>query len=141
MTAAVRHAEPTSTEPTADGKTTRWPRYALIGICAVGTVLYGWALWSHGWGNSFYTAAVKSMSLNVKNFLFGSFDPAGVVTVDKPPLSLWPQVISTWIFGYHNWSILLPQVIEGVAAIFLLHRAVRMWAGSTRRWSRPWCSR
>lgn len=129
MTAAVRHAEPTTTEPAVDVKTTRWPSYALIGIGALGTVLYGWALWSHGWGNSFYTAAVKSMSLNVKNFLFGSFDPAGVVTVDKPPLSLWPQVVSTWIFGYHNWSILLPQVIEGVATIFLLHRTVRMWAG------------
>jgi 4-amino-4-deoxy-L-arabinose transferase-like glycosyltransferase len=129
MTAAVRHAEPTTTEPAVEGKPTRRSRYALIGICALGTVLYGWALWSHGWGNSFYTAAVKSMSLNVKNFLFGSFDPAGIVTVDKPPLSLWPQVISTWIFGYHNWSILLPQVIEGVATIFLLHRTVRMWAG------------
>jgi 4-amino-4-deoxy-L-arabinose transferase-like glycosyltransferase len=91
--------------------------------------MYGWALWSHGWGNTFYTAAVKSMSLNFKNFLFGSFDPAGVVTVDKPPLALWPQVISTWIFGFHNWSVLLPQVIEGIGSIFLLHRTVRLWAG------------
>ncbi|MFC4468753.1 ArnT family glycosyltransferase [Streptomyces xiangluensis] len=106
-----------------------WPRYALIAILVLGTVLYGWVLWTGSWGNTYYTAAVKSMSSNFTNFLFGSLDPAGVVTVDKPPLSLWPQVISVRIFGFHNWSVLLPQVVEGVAAIFLLHRTVRMWAG------------
>ena len=108
---------------------TRWQRYALIAILALGTVLYGWAMWTGSWGNTYYTAAVKSMSLNLTNFLFGSFDPAGAVTIDKPPLALWPQVISVRIFGFHSWSVLLPQVIEGVAAIFLLHRTVRMWAG------------
>lgn len=125
--AAIRDAE--TEAPVAQRPPQRWPRFALIGICALGAVLYATALWSGGWGNTYYTAAIKSMSLNFENFLFGSFDPAGVVTVDKPPLSLWPQVVSTWIFGYHNWSILLPQVIEGVAVIFLLHRTVRMWAG------------
>jgi 4-amino-4-deoxy-L-arabinose transferase-like glycosyltransferase len=107
----------------------RWPRYALIAILVVGAVLYGWVLSTGNWGNTYYTAAIKSMSSNFTNFLFGSFDPAGVVTVDKPPLALWPQVVSTWIFGFSNWAVLLPQVIEGVAAIFLLHRTVRMWAG------------
>ncbi|MFI0446885.1 ArnT family glycosyltransferase [Actinomadura sp. 6N118] len=107
----------------------RRPPYALMAILALGAVLYGWVLWTGSWGNTYYTAAVKSMSSSFTNFLFGSFDPAGVVTMDKPPLALWPQVISRWIFGYHSWSVLLPQVVEGVAAIFLLHRTVRMWAG------------
>jgi 4-amino-4-deoxy-L-arabinose transferase-like glycosyltransferase len=129
MTAAVGHAEQTTTRSPVEERNSHWHRYALAAICVAGALLYGWALWSHGWGNTFYTAAVKSMSSNFTNFLFGSFDPAGVVTVDKPPLALWPQVVATWIFGFHNWSILLPQVIEGVAAIFLLHRTVRMWAG------------
>ena len=106
-----------------------WPRYALVAILALGTVLYGWVLFTGSWGNTYYTAAVKSMSLNFTNFLFGSLDPAGVVTVDKPPLALWPQVISVRIFGYHPWSVLLPQVVAGVATIFLLHRTVRAWAG------------
>ncbi|MET0237615.1 MAG: glycosyltransferase family 39 protein, partial [Kibdelosporangium sp.] len=119
------HAEPPSAEP----ERRRWPRYALIAILAAGAVMYGWVLWSGSWGNTYYTAAVKSMSSNFENFLFGSFDPAGVVTVDKPPLAFWPQVISGWIFGFGNWAVLLPQVIEGIAAIFLLHRTVRMWAG------------
>jgi 4-amino-4-deoxy-L-arabinose transferase-like glycosyltransferase len=129
MTAAAMTVDVGRAAPALERPPGKWPRLALAGICVLGAVLYGTALWSGGWGNTYYTAAIKSMGLNFTNFLFGSFDPAGVVTVDKPPLSLWPQVISTWIFGYHGWSVLLPQVIEGVAAIFLLHRTVRMWAG------------
>lgn len=104
-------------------------RMALGGICAVAGVLYGWGMWASGWGNPYYSAAVKSMSVNLTNFVFGSFDPVGVVTVDKPPLAFWPMVVSAAIFGYHGWSLLLPQVVEGVAAVFLLHRTVRLWAG------------
>lgn len=110
--------------------TAKWPRWALGGIVAVAVVLYGWAIGTGGdWGNPYYAAAVRSMSGGLTNFLFGSLDQAGVVTVDKPPLALWPQVICTWIFGYHPFAVLLPQVLEGGAAVFLLHRTVRRWAG------------
>ncbi|MFC0434662.1 glycosyltransferase family 39 protein [Kutzneria buriramensis] len=110
--------------------TARWPRWALGGIIAVAVVLYGWAIGAGGdWGNPYYAAAVRSMSGGLTNFLFGSLDQAGVITVDKPPLALWPQVICTWIFGYHPFAVLLPQVLEGGAAVFLLHRTVRRWAG------------
>ncbi|MGH3547664.1 MAG: ArnT family glycosyltransferase, partial [Pseudonocardiaceae bacterium] len=44
-------------------------------------------------------------------------------------MAFWPMVASAAIFGYHGWSLLLPQVLEGVAAVFLLHRTVRYWAG------------
>jgi 4-amino-4-deoxy-L-arabinose transferase-like glycosyltransferase len=108
---------------------TQWHRWALGGICLAAAVLYGWALGAEGWGNSFYASAVRSMSDSVPNFFFGAFDSQGIVTVDKPPLSLWPQVLSAAVFGYHGWALLLPQVIEGVAAVFLLHRTVRWWAG------------
>jgi 4-amino-4-deoxy-L-arabinose transferase-like glycosyltransferase len=130
MTAAdTGQAEQTADSEPEPRHPLRWQRYALVAILALGTVLYGWVLWTGSWGNTYYTAAVKSMSLNFTNFLFGALDPAGTVTIDKPPLALWPQVISVQIFGFHNWSVLLPQVVEGVAAIFLLHRTVRMWAG------------
>ncbi|MGH3827052.1 MAG: ArnT family glycosyltransferase, partial [Pseudonocardiaceae bacterium] len=69
------------------------------------------------------------MSASLTNFVFGSFDQFGVVTVDKPPMALWPMVLSAAIFGYHSWALLLPQVLEGVAAVVLLHRTVRLWAG------------
>lgn len=80
------------------------------------------------------------MGKNWTNFLFGSFDPAGVITVDKPPAALWPQVISSKIFGLHGWALILPQLLEGVAGVLVLHRTVRRWAGRRRRWSRLWCS-
>ncbi|MFI6787952.1 ArnT family glycosyltransferase [Nonomuraea sp. NPDC050383] len=102
---------------------------ALAAILLLATGLYCWALGSLGWGNSYYSAAVKSMGQSWTNFLFGAYDPAGVITVDKPPAALWPQVLSTKIFGMHGWALILPQVAEGVATVFLLHRAVRLWAG------------
>ncbi|MDQ0946821.1 4-amino-4-deoxy-L-arabinose transferase-like glycosyltransferase [Streptomyces phaeochromogenes] len=107
-----------------------WAAPAALGaVMVLAAILYGWALSSLGWGNSYYSAAVKSMGKSWTNFLFGSFDPVGVVTVDKPPAALWPQVISSKIFGLHGWALMLPQVLEGVAAVLVLHRTVRRWAG------------
>ena len=102
---------------------------ALAAICVMAGLLYGWRISASGWGNLYYSAAVKSMSASLTNFVFGSFDPIGVVTVDKPPMAFWPMVVSAAVFGYHGWSLLLPQVLEGVAAVWLLHRTVRRWAG------------
>ncbi|MDS0135368.1 MULTISPECIES: glycosyltransferase family 39 protein [unclassified Amycolatopsis] len=103
--------------------------WALPLVCLGAAVLYAWKIGDGQFGNTYYSAAAKSMTENFTNFLFGSFDPYGVVTVDKPPLALWPQALSVLIFGYHGWALLLPQVLEGVAAVFLLHRTVRLWAG------------
>lgn len=77
---------PVGTSPSARSLPA-WAAPAALGaVLALSAVLYGWALGSLGWGNSYYSAAVKSMGTSWTNFLFGSFDPAGVVTVDKP----WP---------------------------------------------------
>ncbi|MEV6228268.1 glycosyltransferase family 39 protein [Saccharopolyspora shandongensis] len=103
-------------------------RLSLAAICVLSGVLYCWGI-GGSWGNSYYSAAVKSMSQSFENFFFGSFDPAGVVTVDKPPMALWLQVLSVKVFGFNQFAVLFPQVVAGVAAVFLLHRAVRRWAG------------
>lgn len=131
MTATIKAPEPVATlhpapAPAVSG---RWRAPALAAICAVAAVLYAWRIGGEGWGNPYYSAAVKSMSASLTNFVFGSFDPLGVVTVDKPPMAFWPMVVSAAVFGYHGWSLLLPQVVEGVAAVWLLHRTVRRWAG------------
>src|SRR5689334_2728541 len=114
-TAAEATAPPAgpATPSESPGRSVRWRPYALGAILVVATGLYGWDIWNAGWGNEFYSAAVKSMSQGLTNFVFGSYDPAGVVTVDKPPMGLWPQVVSVWIFGWHAWALALPQALEG----------------------------
>ncbi|HEY3953038.1 MAG TPA: glycosyltransferase family 39 protein [Streptosporangiaceae bacterium] len=77
----------------------------------------------------FYGAAARSMSESWHDFIFGAFDPAGTVTVDKLPGALWLQALSLRIFGFHIWALVLPQVVEGVLTVLVLYRAVRRLAG------------
>ena len=58
-------------------------------------------------------------------FLYGSFDAAGVMTVDKPPLALWVQALSVRVFGFHPLSMLVPQALMGVATVALVYDLVR----------------
>jgi len=84
-----------------------------------------------GYANTFYAAGVKSMMMNFKNFFFASFDPAGFVTIDKPPLGLWIQTISAKIFGFSGWSIILPQALAGVISVWVTYYLVRRSFGSS----------
>jgi 4-amino-4-deoxy-L-arabinose transferase and related glycosyltransferases of PMT family len=69
------------------------------------------------------------MSESWHDFIFGAFDPAGTVTVDKLPGALWVQALSLRVFGFHIWALVLPQVVEGVLTVLVLYRAVRRLAG------------
>ena len=97
--------------------------FAMILLVAAGLRL--WGLDQNGFANNYYAAAVRSMMLNVHNFLFVSSDPAGFVSVDKPPLALWVQVASAELFGFKPLSLLLPQVLEGIASVALIYHLVR----------------
>jgi 4-amino-4-deoxy-L-arabinose transferase-like glycosyltransferase len=100
-------------------------------VLLVGTaVLYLWGLGASGWGNSFYAAAAQAGSESWKAFFFGSSDAASSITVDKTPLSLWPMALAVKVFGLSSWTILVPQALEGVAAVGLLHATVRRTTGS-----------
>ena len=103
----------------------RAPRPELIGLMVLAAVLNLWALSRNGWANTYYAAAVRSMSSSWHNFLFASLDPSGVMTVDKPPLALWVQALSVRIFGYDSLSILVPQALMGVGSVVLLYDLVR----------------
>ena len=78
-----------------------------------------------GYANTFYAAGVKSMMMNFKNFFFASYDPAGFVTIDKPPLGFWIQTIFAKIFGFSGWSIILPQALAGVISVWVLYYLVK----------------
>ncbi|MEV6115182.1 glycosyltransferase family 39 protein [Streptomyces sp. NPDC052109] len=70
------------------------------------------------------------MTESWKAFFYGSFDPGNSITLDKLPGFLWPQALSARVFGFHPWALVLPQVLEGVASLLVLHRVVRRWAGA-----------
>jgi 4-amino-4-deoxy-L-arabinose transferase-like glycosyltransferase len=108
----------------------RWARPALLVTAAVATFAYAWGNTSVNI-ETYYGAAVRSMSESWHNFFFASFDPWGTVTIDKLPGGLWVQALSLRIFGFHLWSILVPQVIEGTLTVFILYRVVRRVAGPT----------
>ena len=104
---------------------------AALAVLLVGTaLLYLWGLGGSGWANSFYSAAAQAGSESWKALFFGASDAAGSITVDKTPLALWPMALSVKVFGLSSWSILVPQAIEGVAAVWLLHASVRRTTGS-----------
>ena len=105
-----------------------WARPALLALAAVAAVAYGWGM-ARASVEPFYGAAARSMSESWHDFIFGAFDPAGTVTVDKLPGALWVQALSLRVFGFHIWALVLPQVVEGVLTILVLYRAVRRLAG------------
>lgn len=109
----------------------RWERPALAALLVGTGVLYLWGLGASGWANSFYAAAAQAGSESWTAFFFGSSDAANAITVDKTPLSLWPMALSVRVFGLSSWSLLVPQALEGVAAVWLLHATVRRTTGST----------
>src|SRR3954454_14248618 len=100
-----------------------WQRLALEAVLILSAFLNLFRLTSLGYSNTYYAAAVKDMLTSWHNFFFVSFD-AGFVTVDKPPLGLWIQAASAELFGFHGWSLLLPQALAGVLSVALLYHLV-----------------
>ena len=100
------------------------PWAGLGGVMALGRGLRGWRLDQNGFGTEYYSAGVRSMLDSPHNFLFNSFDPAGFVSLDKPPIALWVQVASAKLLGFSSLSVLLPQVLEGLASIALVYHLV-----------------
>src|SRR5690242_11757333 len=104
-------------------------RLAVSVLLLATALLYLWGLGASGNANDFYAAAVQAGTKSWKAFFFGSFDSSNFITVDKPPLSLWPMELSGRIFGFNAWSMLLPQAVEGVLTVWLLYATVRRWFG------------
>jgi 4-amino-4-deoxy-L-arabinose transferase-like glycosyltransferase len=77
----------------------------------------------------FYDAAVRSMTLSLHNFFFGAIEPGGSVAIDKPPLDVWLQVVSTQIFGFNAVALKLPPALAGTLAVPVLYDAVRRMLG------------
>jgi 4-amino-4-deoxy-L-arabinose transferase-like glycosyltransferase len=106
-----------------------WARPALLVITAAATFSYAWQADRPVNIEIYYAAAVRSMSMSFRNFVFGAFDPAGTISTDKLPGAFWLQALSVRLFGVHNWALVLPQVIEGGLTVLVLYRVLRKLAG------------
>ncbi|MDH6123956.1 glycosyltransferase family 39 protein [Kitasatospora sp. GP82] len=102
-----------------------WARPALLALLAATAVLYLWNISVSGWANSFYSAAVQAGTQSWKAFFYGSSDAANFITVDKPPMFLWPMELSARIFGLGSWSLLAPQALMAVATVATVYATVR----------------
>ncbi|MBV9941696.1 MAG: glycosyltransferase family 39 protein, partial [Solirubrobacterales bacterium] len=95
---------------------------ALLGLTGA---LNLWNLSVNGWANTYYAAAVRSMSTSWHDFLYASMDKSGLMTIDKPPLAYWVQALSVRIFGWHPLSTLVPEALMGMAAVALVYDMTR----------------
>lgn len=102
-----------------------WERIGLIAIAVLAAVLELWHLDRSGIPNTFYGAAVLSMTQNLHAFFFNSLDSVGFVTIDKPPLGFWIQAISARLLGFSAVSILLPEALATVGSVVLAYVLVK----------------
>ena len=104
----------------------------LLVAVALSAILDTVRLSQNGYANIFYSAGDRSMLTSLHNFFFVSFDPGGLVTVDKPPLALWLQAGSAKLFGFTPLALLLPEAIIGVLAVAALYLIIarRFGAGA-----------
>lgn len=126
VASSARRTRPATIAATRGGWLALAPGIAVV---LLSLALNTWSLSIVGYGNTFYAAAARSMTLSWKNFFFGAFDPGGFITVDKPPVFLWVDALSARIFGYSTWSLILPSAIAGATSVGLLWLIVRRWFG------------
>ncbi|MEA5453419.1 glycosyltransferase family 39 protein [Sinomonas sp. JGH33] len=105
----------------------RWTsEWAVVGGLAVAALsLYLYRLDLNGWGNPFYAAAAQAGAHDWKAFFFGSLDWGNSISIDKPPLSVWPSAIAVRLFGLSSWSVLAPHAILGAATVVVYYLTVR----------------
>ena len=106
----------------------KWARPSLLAVAAFALFLYSYR--TAPYLETYYAAAVRSMSMNWHNFFFGAFDPDATITLDKLPGAFWIQALFVRVLGLHLWVIAAPQIIEGVLSVLVFFRIVRRLLGA-----------
>ncbi len=111
-----------------------WGAHA-IEACGLLVVL-GFAAWlrfialgEEGLGNLFYASTVRSMGQSWHHFWYAAYDPAATLTVDKPPVALWLQVVATRLTGFDAYGLIGPMALAGTVAVSLTWGAARRSGG------------
>lgn len=97
----------------------------LAVVLLIAAVLRLWHLDDNGFGTEYYAAGVRSMLQGGWLFFYNAFDPAGFISLDKPPVAFWIQTGFASVLGFSGWTILLPQALAGAGSVAILHRLVR----------------
>lgn len=105
-------------------KRSRWAWPTLLVIAAIAGVADAWDITTDGI-EAYYAAGVRSMAGSWHDFLYGGFDPHGVISLDKLPGPFWVQALSVRAFGLSVWAMVLPQVVWSVLTVVVLFFAVR----------------
>lgn len=105
-------------------------KYCLAGLLFAHGVLWFGFVGRAGIGNPYYSAAIGTASESFRFASIGSLDPAGFVTIDKPPVGLWIPAVAVRILGRSAWVLILSH-----AAIvwFCCLSAAHTIKGQTRR--------
>jgi len=102
-----------------------WEKISLAILLTATAAAFLWGLDRNGWANPYYSAAAQAGSQDWKAFFFGSLDAGNIITVDKPPLSIWIMALSVRLFGLNSWALLVPQALMGVSTTWLIYKIVR----------------
>ncbi|WP_431922870.1 ArnT family glycosyltransferase [Amycolatopsis tucumanensis] len=135
MSTAAVSSDPARLGPVPAAARTRtagrppWVRPSVAVLLVATAALYLWNLSASGYANDFYAMAVQAGTKNWEALFFGSLDPGNVITVDKPPASLWLMALSGRLLGFSSFSMLLPNALCGVGSVALLYAAVRRTSG------------
>ncbi|MCW3030424.1 MAG: glycosyltransferase family 39 protein [Solirubrobacterales bacterium] len=109
----------------------RGHEWALLALITLGAAVLRLVSIGQVETDPFYDAAVRSMGLSWHNFFFGAFEPGASVSIDKPPVDLWLQVVTVKLFGFTSTTLKLPEALAGVVSVPLLFAAVkRMWSAT-----------
>jgi 4-amino-4-deoxy-L-arabinose transferase-like glycosyltransferase len=100
-------------------------RAGLFVVLAIATALLTWALTASGYANGYYAQAALAASRSWTALLTNAADQSALVSLDKGPLSDWMMGLSGRVFGFSSLSLLLPDAACGLAAVAILHDAVR----------------
>lgn len=106
------------------------PALAIIAIMILSATLHLWDIESIGDSNTYYTAAVESMTQSWHNFFYASAEPGGSVTVDKPPLGLQIETLFALVFGVSGFSTVLPNILAGIFSVPLMYHLVKKHFGA-----------
>ena len=101
----------------------------LTAILALAAFLRLYHLERNGLGNVYYAAAAWSGLTSGRNAFFAAYDPAGFVSVDKPPVALWIQILCAKIFGFYGLTLHLPQAFAGILTVLAVWRLTRRGSG------------